>query len=221
MGLKSQMDNECKFLQHNCTHSCAWSKDVDNNIVKVFPCKDVYAWETFVYLNMVDEDIFPLVSPQTDTLTYITKDLISLRTLLNGKSKFNTTLLLNELFSCIHKFKSLHFMHGNLNMDNIFVNPSSLPTDPQFVVIDYANSIITGLKQSPQYERTSFLKESCQEVDWNWDFCTLYFCLKLYFKGNIAKLRLLDDLVATYVRSDTLRDFLNRHFHNLHAFFDF
>lgn len=207
----SRVDDECRLLNNKCIQACICDRDHENNITKFFNSNEVYQWESNVYVSYIDKNIFPLVSPKGKQLTYFVKDMVSLRTFLKT-GKPNMSYTLNELFSYIRSFRNYKFLHGNLHIDNIFLNPKTFDMRAHFFVIDYANSYVLKRHSSPNYKRTSFIGEFEDKTrDTNflyWDFLTLYVSLKCFFKEFPPHLLLLDNLISTYINKYKLQDLL-------------
>lgn len=209
---RNRVDDECTFLNNNCIQSCICNRDINNNITKYFNSAEVYKWESNVYVSFLDKDIFPLVTPKDKQLTYNVKDMVSLRTYFKNSNKLNMSYTLNELFSYIRGFRNIKFLHGNLHIDNIFLNPQVFNKRAHFFVIDYANSYVLKRHSTPNYKRTSFIGEFERKTqDTNflyWDFLTMYVSLKDYFREFPQHLLLLENLICTYISKDNLRDLL-------------
>lgn len=204
-------DDECRLLNNRCIQPCICDRDSDNNITKYFNNNEVYHWESNVYVTYIDKNIFPLVTPRDKQLTYVVKDMISLRSFLKtGKPNISHTL--NELFSYISSFRTHKFLHGNLHIDNIFLNAKTFDKTAHFFVIDYANSYVLKRHSSLNFKRTSFIGEfETKTQDTNfiyWDFLTVYVSLKCFFREYPSHLLLLENIITTYINKDKLRDLL-------------
>lgn len=216
----TKLDDECRLLNNECIQDCIYDRDDDKNITKYFKSQDVFQWESTVYVSYLDKNIFPLVTPRekhgccsSNALIYVVKDMISLRQYLKSSSwKQNMSYILNELLSYIGGFKTHKFLHGNLHIDNIFLNPKTFDKKAHFFVIDYANSYILKRHTSPIYKRTSFIGEFERKTqDSNfvyWDFLTVYVSLKCYFREFPQHLLLLENLITTYINKDKLQELL-------------
>jgi hypothetical protein len=207
----NRVDDECMFLNNKSVQACICDRDREKNIIKYFNCSDVYKWESNVYVSFIDKDIFPLVTPQDKQLTYNVKDMVSLRTYFRT-NKPNMSYTLNELFSYIRGFRNFKFLHGNLHIDNIFLNPQTFNKRAHFFVIDYANSYVLKRHSSPNYKRSSFMGEFESKTQDNdflyWDFLTMYVSLKCYFRKFPHHLLILENLISTYIDRDKLRKLL-------------
>lgn len=134
----STFDKDCYFLNSKCNRECYCDKDKDNNIRRICFDKTIFNYETFIYLSLLkrNADITSMISFNKNDLVYITKDYISLRLfLLNNPN--HTSLIINEVFAFINTFKKYNFIHGNLHIDNIFVD---INNNYKFHIIDLCNS---------------------------------------------------------------------------------
>ncbi len=212
---KKTVDDECRLLNNKCIQPCIFGRDAENNITKHFNNNEVYKWESNVYTTFLEKHIFPVVTPSDDQLTYITKGMVSLRTYFKN-SKVNMYYTLHELFSYIKTFSRLKFIHGNLHIDSVFLNPQTFDTKAHFFVIDYANSYLLKRKTDPNYKRTSFIGEFENETKEHslvyWDFFTIYISLKLFFKKDYSHLATLENVISMYINQSTLQELLNSFF---------
>jgi hypothetical protein len=159
----------------------------------------MYNHEINIYLYLLDKNITLLSTPHKLSLCYNIKDEISLHSYLDNY-KPNITFLLNELFCFINKFKSYKFVHGNLHLHNIFLNPKTFLRKGNFYVIDFSNSYII---QKKYYKDKLFVE--------NWDFFSLYISLKNFFKNNIKNLIYLENLILNYINIYDLKSLLNKY----------
>lgn len=210
---RNTVDDECRHLNNKCLQPCICDRDKEKNIIKFFNSDDVYKWESNVYVSYLDKNIFPLVTPKEKQLTYIVKDMVSLRTYLES-GRPNMSYTLNELFSYIRTFSSYKFLHGNLHIDNIFLSPKTFGKRANFFVIDYANSYVLKRHSCPSYKRTSFIGEFESKIKHSniifWDFVTVYVSLKCYFKDFPQHVLLLENIVSTYVTPEKLQELLKQ-----------
>lgn len=206
--LKNTIDEECKNLTSKCIHECIHYRD-NNNIVRKFLRKEVFEWESKIYLKFLENGMFPLASAQHNQLTYYTSGLVSFRT-FSKKWKFNVPIALQELFSFINTFKTMKFLHGNLHVDNVFVDPKTFTMDMQFYVIDYANSYILGKRYKPNYKRSSYIGDYDKRNNefMHWDFITMYISLKYMYKDNPEDLMYLDNLACTFINRKLLEKYI-------------
>lgn len=204
------IDNECKYINSNCVQCCICERDSDNNICRKYSNKDIYKWETDIYLKFVEYSIFPGVTAGIDTVTYKVRDMVSLRVYLGCVNVKNLTILMNELFAYVKRFRKMGFMHGNLNIDNIFV--SKVNKKLHFFVIDYSNSYNLNKRNSvPGYPRTSFIGESENKLEYMnyiyWDILTLYISIKKYYKElKNNSVVIIEEIIDTYIPRDIINE---------------
>ena len=214
--ISEKVDYECKNISSNSYQMCVCNRDTKHNIVKYCSLKSVFEWETLVYLYIIDAKIALQTSIVTDNIIYDTSDKVSLYTFLN-KYKPNIKLLLNELFGFVCKFRTFNFLHGNLHIHNIFVNPEMFFRRGKFYIIDFGNSFILDKKVNtiPNYNRSSFIGESEKKISSMffefWDFFTLFISLKLYFKNNLDIVVYLETLIINYIPRDILLRFIKEY----------
>lgn len=211
----TKRDSECKFLTKLNFQRCYYDKCDRKNIVKRCSNIDVLEWESIVYLYLVDKRIAPLMSFRSDSLYYETSDKISLYEYIRGNNP-HIKFLLNELFGFVSKFRDYHFLHGNLHVHNVFINPNTFIRKGHFYVIDYSNSfLLDKSSQSPTYQRSSFIGELDKKITsiffQYWDFFTLYTSLKLLLKSNLANIAYLDSLIENYVNKEILNRFMQEY----------
>jgi hypothetical protein len=203
---KSKKDEECRQITKKCVQISFCEKDKHNNISKFYTSEDVLKWELRVYMTLEKWNIVPKIKSGNLQVTYGTNDLVSLRTMLTRHTIEEYTVFLYELFSFINSFKQLQFVHGNLHIDNIFVEQEN---QLNFYVIDFANSYLFNSKVSqPQYNRSSYIGEYNNKLKAYhliyWDFFTMYISL-LQVIGKDKKLKtILDSIVKTYIKKETM-----------------
>jgi hypothetical protein len=122
-----------------------------------------------------------------------------------------------ELFGFVASFKHYKFVHGNLHMDNIFVNAKTFDDVPRFYVIDLANAYIIRKRHTyPPYKRTSYFGEyEKKEYDCNfmyWDIFTMYASLKKYFMIDRRYVDRLEKLKLSYIPQDVLEQLMLNYF---------
>lgn len=203
-------DIECVYLDKSCIQPSLYSR-LDNNILKNFFSYDVFEWESYVYLYLISNNnntnIVPQISSENLQITYYIPDFISFRTFLSKNNKnINFYIILNELFSFIRKFKKYKFIHGNLTIDNVFIdiklfNRSNIV---KFYIVDYSNSyILSKNSKIPKHSRTSFMGEYNNPIKMNlieyWDFYTIYLSLLNYYKNNKNIIHYIDKLSYEYI----------------------
>lgn len=179
--------------------------DSKNNIIKKFDNNKIYKNEIDIYLYLLDKNITLLSSSSNSSICYHITNEISLYNYLkeiknNSIYKSNIKIVLNELFGFVNKFKSYNFIHGNLNIHNIFLNPNVFSNTflqkQNFYVIDFNNSKI--------YKKDNIYKS-------NWDFFTLYVSLKKFLKNDIKDLIYLETLIINYIHKSNLKYLLNKY----------
>jgi len=213
----SSDNSECILLNKYCLQQCYCERDVNMNINKYFIDKNIYNWEIKVYSDIIDKKIAPKIIIESDKITYETCNKISVYNFLLQNKKY-TKVVLNELYSFVKKFNKYNFLHGNLHLHNIFVNPDEFLSKGRFYVIDFSNSYLfkTNRKRvtsRPLYDRTSFIgeynKKTNDEFFIYWDFFTLYVSLKMFLKNDFEHLVYLENLVQNYMTEETIRKFIS------------
>lgn len=225
-SISNKRDSECNFLTSLCFQKdCFYDKDGKKNIVKHCYDTNVLEWESIVYLYLVDKRMAPLMTLDGNNLCYETNDKISLYEYIkssgdNVNAKFpkpNIKFILNELFGFICKFREYNFLHGNLHIHNIFINPYTFMKRERFYIIDYSNSFLRdeNKKSEPKHQRSSFLGESDRKIASiffeYWDFFTVYISLKLLLKNNIKNISYLDNLIQSYIKPHILSKFIEEY----------
>jgi len=231
-----KVNSECYFLNCQCKQDCYCDKDKNGNIRRL--CLDINAYhhEINVYMTLLKKNanISTLISVEnkkmkSNELIYFTKHYKSLRKLLseinenkNSSSKFKITfsLIINELFAYINTFKKYNFIHGNLHIDNIFIE--IVDNQLFFYVIDLCNSYFTDndtenvdsndyiikykikykTKYETKYKRTSFLNEydAKRYVLNYWDFFSIYISLSLSNeKNSVIDLKYVKTVIENYI----------------------
>ena len=170
--------NKKNNLQNNSL-KYFYDKNMEGNIEKYFIDTQFFKWEIDVYLYLVDKNIVPLSSTNNQKIIYHTNKLQSLFTVLKNTctNKTNIKCILNELFSFVNKFKKIHFIHGNLNLYNIFVDENGM-----FSVIDFSNSSFKNKKMG--------CAEKC-------DLYLLYIELYNFYNGNEKIIVYLKELLIS------------------------
>jgi hypothetical protein len=195
-------DKECELIHKFSLNKSIFYRDSQNNIIKTFVNNFMYKNEIDIYLYLLDKNITLLSTPNKLSLCYNIKDEISLHSYLDNY-KSNITFLLNELFCFINRFKSYKFVHGNLHLHNIFLNPKTFVQKGKFYVIDFSNSYII---------QKNYTKDKL--FVYNWDFFSLYISLKNFFKNDIKNLIYLENLILNYINPSDLRSLLNKYIHH-------
>jgi hypothetical protein len=149
---KAQLNKECMishylnknvlndFFPYSAKYTC--NNDL---LTKHFEHVSLFEWEAYIYSRI--SNIVPNISDINDKeWTYNLSGLKNLRYLL--RSEDNNSFCYDNLFKFVDSFKEHCFIHGNLKIDNIFMDNYN-----QFYVIDFTHSIITdsNLKSINQY----------------------------------------------------------------------
>lgn len=187
------IDSECKFLNKNNFRKYFYNKDNNNNIIKYYKNQYDLECELVVYTYLLNKRISnPICQVKHKRLSYITNDKISLYTYLTNqdKSKVNIPLVLNELFSFVNTFKKYNFLHGNLHLHNIFIDPKN----KKFSVIDLTNAFI--LESSNDKIIMEFFEY--------WDFFSLYKSLK---NQKCIKYNDLENTILNYINFNVFKKF--------------
>ena len=134
-------------------------------------------------------------------------------------------VLSNELFAFVNNFKKYNFIHGNLHIDNIYINIQDMY---QFFVIDLCNSYYSTSCSNNAIDVT-FKRKSFIDVNKNilehdkfkdkycdfWDFICLFFSLNIYFENNKNHLNYIKESVTNYINKDKVNDILHYYTYNL------
>lgn len=223
------IDLECKNI-NKYSIDCLFEKDDDKNMAKIFKYKDMYEWELLMYFTMMDRKFIPCVTPENLRIIYNTKEMVSLYTYLekNKISIMDLKMILNELFGFVKNLMKYKFLHGNLHIHNIFIDPNTFKNNITFYIIDLSNSYkFKNLQNYPYVEdtnplgihntwRSSFVGEKYikSNTDINllyWDLFTIYISLKIYLKNDISTLVYLEHIIKNYIK-DTILDSLIQNF---------
>lgn len=157
----------------------------NNNIVKYYKDENNFATEIILhqYLSNKKITIDFKFNLQNKQLIYILDDKISLYNYLETCNDYSMLRVLsNELFAFVTKFKKYNFVHGNVHIANIFVNPKTL----KLYIIDFTHS--------------RFLQKKGQNSSVQQDLNSLYKSLKKYFtqKRDNKSLLYLNSLFLNY-----------------------
>lgn len=212
-------DSECFLLNKYCLQKCYCERDINGNISKYFIDKDIFSWELQVYSKLMNKGIVSEITVEDTSacLTYSVKDKISMYNYLQQNKNY-TKVILNELYSFVKKFNRYNFLHGNLHLHNIFVNPETFLGKGEIYVIDFSNSYLFetnryGVTSFPKYNRTSFMgeydKKTNNEIFIYWDFFTLYVSLKMFLKADLENLVYLENLLQNYMSEEIVEKFIS------------
>jgi hypothetical protein len=175
------IDPECCLL-NKClgTRNSFYEKNWDNNnIVKYYKDKDNFATEIILHYYLSNKRITTdfYIDLKNKKLSYILDGKISLYNYLETCNHDGLLRILsNELFAFVNNFRKHDFVHGNLHIGNIFINPQKLT----LCIIDFTHAYLVPNKSA---------------ID-NKDLDSLYKLLHKYFtqKGDRKSLLYLDKL---------------------------
>jgi hypothetical protein len=165
--------------------TCFYERDwYNNNIVKYYKNKDDFACEIILNEYLLKKKITTDfdIDIKNQTLSYILDDNICLYNYLENCNNYSTLrVLTNELFAFVNNFKKYHFIHGNLHIYNIFINPKTL----KLRIIDFTH---TRLIQKHNYINDE-------------DLYSLYKSLHNYFtqKDDQKSISYLQLVALTYI----------------------
>jgi hypothetical protein len=179
------IDPECCLL-NKClgTINSFYEKNWDNNnIVKYYKDKDNFATEIILHYYLSNKRITTDfdINLKNKKLSYILDGKISLYNYLETCNHYGILRVLsNELFAFVNNFKKHDFVHGNLHIGNIFINPQKLT----LCIIDFTHAYLVPNKSA---------------ID-NKDLDSLYKLLHKYFtqKGDRKSLLYLDKLFKPF-----------------------
>lgn len=195
-------------------HPCIYSKE-DDSIVKHFLSYNFFNWEKSVSLYL-NQSIFSKLIPEfiiNDlSIAYNVKNLVSLRYYLS-KKKINQFHIFNEIFSFVKNFKRANFIHGNLNIDNIFVDKYN----NNFYILDYSNSYIIENDHIKSLQKNiSYNEEAPDPIKYNfinyWDTFMIYISLLNFYDKNTNIIDYLNKLLYEYIDEENiicLKNFYN------------
>jgi hypothetical protein len=217
-SISKRPDIECQNVSNNSYFYNVCDRDHNKNIIKYYDLaddvsKEIYEWEVQMYLYMMDSKLSVKTLIDNNKIIYDVHDKISVYTFLNRLKNNNNNiaiykLILNEIFSFVCKFKEHNFIHGNLNIHNIFINPIIFYSRCKFYILDFSNSIVIKKNQiiKPQIdEANSFLMMYIKY----YDYFMLYNSLKKYFSSDPPMLQYLNDVIDRYIKKDVLVEMNN------------
>ena len=208
---------ECHYINLQCKQECYCDKTKKGNIRKICFNKDILVHETNMYLELLDSDLFVLTSINENEVLYTTQNLISLRTFLKKNPNY-MSLIINEVFAFVKSFKKYNFIHGNLHIDNIYID---IKGTYKFHVIDLCNSYILGNKKEDEkqffkYRRKSYLDlhEYSNLQILYLDFISLYISLSLFYENNKKNIEYINSVIENHIGKKYFIDCLN-YYHTL------
>jgi tRNA A-37 threonylcarbamoyl transferase component Bud32 len=140
MKIQAQLNKECiisHYLNKNVLNDFFpySAKYMSNNrlLTKYFEHKTLFEWEAYIYsqVSIIVPDVYDLDDKE---MTYDLRNLSSIREILK-ENDVNFEKLCDGLFLFIETFKKYSFTHGNLKIDNIFIDKNGI-----FFVIDFTHS---------------------------------------------------------------------------------
>lgn len=140
--IQAQLNKECiisHYLNKNVLNDffpySAKYISKDGFLTKHFEHKTLFEWEAYIYsqISKIAPDLYDLSHQE---MTYDLSNLSSIRDVLR-ENEYNFEKLCNDLFLFIESFKKYSFIHGNLKIDNIFIDEND-----NFYVIDFTHSSI-------------------------------------------------------------------------------
>jgi hypothetical protein len=144
---QNPLDKECKSLYKNSNSKCIFIRDECMNITKYNPNMSPNSNELNMYLMLLETQIFANITANKKTITYMVNNMMSLRSYLDSPQCKTLGIVLNELFCFVNTFQKSHYVHGKLNIDNIFVESHiHNPFIIRFRVIDLDMSMISSLQ---------------------------------------------------------------------------
>jgi len=194
----SPKDTVSRCLTKLCFQKCFYETNT-KNIVKYIINEDIFKWETKVYLYLLNKNLVPLASCNKQQVCYYTSEYITLYDYILTLNDSNIHYILNEVFSFIKSFITNGFVHGNLNVFNLFVKVNKKGNLVCFKTIDFSNSYI--IETGPDYTRSLDTLESNSDNILYWDLFTLYKSIKEYTKNKFSKETdmYLERLITNYV----------------------
>ena len=189
------IDPECCLL-NKClgTRNSFYEKE-STSIVKYYKDEHNFATEIILHQYLSNKKITTDfdIDLKNKKLSYIIDGKISLYNYLETCNESDGLLrvLSNELFAFVNNFKKYDFVHGNLHIGNIFINPKKLT----LCIIDFTHAYLVPCRTNG----FAIGKVPCRTngfgID-NKDLNSLYKLLHKYFtqKGDCKSLLYLDNL---------------------------
>jgi tRNA A-37 threonylcarbamoyl transferase component Bud32 len=116
------------FFPYSASYACK-----DDLLTKYFEHVTLFEWEAYIYsrISKIAPDICDIKDKE---LTYDLTGLKSIRDLLREP---NSSFCYKNLFKFVYSFRQYAFIHGNLKIDNLFMDNHN-----NFYIIDFTHSII-------------------------------------------------------------------------------
>lgn len=201
------MQKSVRLIDKNNIHLSECTVDDNGNILKRYVEESSFWWESKVYVSLVERDIFPLMTASSMNMTYYVSGMRSLRAILKEDSA-RYMIILYELFNFVKKFADMNFVHGNLHIDNIYVQFDR--GHYIFKLVDLSNAYVDDLEPESPFYRSSFLGEfDCKETHEHfsyWDFFTLITSLKCEYIQDQVKYMAIDKIVSLVIKLSILED---------------
>lgn len=217
--LSHNCDKDCYLINCQCNQDCYCDK-YNQNIRRLCFNPDIYYHESYIYLSLLrkDSNITSMISVINNEIIYHVKSYCSLRNYIL-KNISNLSIVFNELFKFISIFKNYNFVHGNLHIDNIYVNEKkSTDTRVFFCIIDLCNSYFLddNILFDCRYKRTSFLGEydSKKGILYYWDFCSIFISLSIFLtelkilKKNPYWIEYIKKIIKSYIGDSQFEKFI-------------
>lgn len=138
--IQAQLNKECiisHYLNRNVLNDffpySAKYVSNDHLLIKHFEHKTLFEWEAYIY-SRISKIVPDLCDLGDREMTYDLTNLTSIRKILRENDN-DFENLCNNLFLFIDSFKKYSFIHGNLKIDNIFIDKNG-----NFSVIDFTHS---------------------------------------------------------------------------------
>lgn len=201
------MSKSVQLMDKNNIHSSECTVDFEENISKRYIEEASFWWESKVYVSLVDRDIFPLMTATSMHMKYYVNGMRSLRVILKEDSA-RYMIILYELFNFLKKLTEMNFVHGNLHIDNIYVEFDK--GHYMFKLVDLSNAYVGDLQPESPFYRSSFLGEfDCKETHkyfMYWDFFTLMTSLKCEYVNDGIKSVAIDKILSLVIKPEILED---------------
>lgn len=207
------MSNLVLHLQKKCYYNIKYECVDKTTIKKIYftNSKSMIDWEIKVCQYLINKNIYHLpFNVQNNEIFYDMTNTIPLSECLQTK---NLNLFLNEIFSFVNRFKTSNFIHGNINLYNLYYNKQ----ESIFMISDFCNSNYKN--NFPEYHQNLF---NNLEVMYNipkkyHDLFSLYLSLFYFFQNDkhAEKISIyLYDLLNDYVPIKYINIFLHN-FYNV------
>lgn len=148
------------FFPYSARYSCK-----NELLTKHFEHTTLFEWEAYIYsrISILVPEITDL---KKNEWTY---DLNGLKTVRNWLQDENNSFYYDAVFEFVQSFRHHSFIHGNLKIDNIFMND-----DNQFFVIDFTHSMIKENNSINQYTDFYSIYNSMSSISGSRDLNNLF-----------------------------------------------